>query len=156
MSPPAIADPAKGMTDSHRVFLYNMVKQSLEVKMLYQDFRKEVPKEGQEEIQERVDRYFDDSQVKALMKRENVTTAAELETALLAKGSSLNRERKSFTEQFIAQQWIMQKVKSEDASEITHEDMIDGIRRTSRNLNSRRRVRWEELMASFAKHSNPQ
>ena len=48
------------------------------------------------------------------MKRENVTTRAELENALQAKGSSLDRERKIFTEQFVGQQWIMQKVKPDD------------------------------------------
>jgi hypothetical protein len=148
------ADPAKEMSDSHRIFLCNMVKQLLEVKMIYQDFRKEVPKEGQEEIKERVDRYFDDSQVKALMKRENVTTPSDLENALHAKGSSLDREKRSFTEQFIAQQWIMQKVKPENAQEITHEDMIEWYHAHIKDFEQPARVRWEELMVSFSKHAN--
>ena len=57
--------------------------------MIFQDFRKTVPKEGLREIQESVNRHFEDTQVKALMKRENVVTPADLETALVAKGSSL-------------------------------------------------------------------
>ena len=145
-------DPAKGMSDSHRMFIYRMVQQLLEAKMLYQDFRKTVPKEGLEQITERVDRYFEDSQVKILMKRENVTTRAELENALQAKGSSLDRERKIFTEQFVGRQWIMQEVKPEGGLEITHQDMIDWFNAHHKEFEQPAKVRWEELMVSFAKH----
>ncbi len=146
------ADPAKGMSESHRVLMYNMTKQSLEIKMLYQDFRKEVPKEGQEQIQERVDHYFEDNTVKDLLKRENVTTTADLENALRAKGSSMDRERKSFTEQFLAHNWMMQKVKGDDGPDITHEDMVEWYHAHIKEFEQPARVRWEELMISFAKH----
>ncbi len=116
-------DPAKGISEPHRVLLYKMVRRSLDVKMLYHNFLDEVPKKGQAKIQARVDRYFEDRPLKALMMRENVTTLADLENALRTKGNSLDRERKTFTEQFIAQQWILQKVKPEGGPEITPQQL---------------------------------
>src|SRR5207244_203567 len=72
---------------------------------------------------ENVNRHFDNSQLKVLMKREKVVSPAELENALHAKGSSLQHERRIFQEQFIAQQWAQQQLKPE-GEEITHADMI--------------------------------
>jgi hypothetical protein len=87
------------------------------------------------------------------MKREKVTSQADLETALLAKGSSLDRERKIFQEQFIAQQWAQQQIKP-DGEEITHQDMIDWYQSHIKEFEQQPRVRWEELAITFARHPN--
>ena len=141
------------MSDSHRMLLYQMVRQQVDVKLIYQDFRKSVPKENLDHILESVDGHFDNVQIKALMKRENVTSLSDLETALLAKGSSVKRERKIFQEQFIAQQWAQQQIKP-DGEEITHQDMIDWYQAHIKDFEKQPRVRWEELAITFAKHPN--
>ncbi len=146
-------DPAKGMSDSHRMLLYQMVRQQVDVKLIYQDFRKSVPKENLSHIEESVNGHFDNTQVKILMKRENVVSRSDLETALLAKGSSLDRERKIFQEQFIAQQWAQQQIKP-DGDEITHQDMINWYQAHIKEFEQQPRVRWEELSVSFARHPN--
>ncbi len=146
-------DPAKGMSDSHRMLLYQMVRQQVDVKLIYQDFRKTVPKEGLAHIEESVNGHFDNTQVKILMKRENVVSRADLESALQAKGSSLDRERKVFQEQFIAQQWAQQQIKP-DGEEITHQDMLDWYQAHIKEFEQQPRVRWEELAVTFAKHPN--
>ena len=146
-------DPAKGMSDSHRMLLYQMVRQQTDVKLIYQDFRKSVPKENLDHIIESVNGHFDNTQVKILMKRENVVSLSDLETALEAKGSSIERERKIFQEQFIAQQWAQQQIKP-DGEEITHQDMIDWYQAHIKEFEQQPRVRWEELAVSFARHPN--
>jgi hypothetical protein len=147
------ADPAKGMSDSHRMLLYQMVRQQVDVKLIYQDFRKTVPKENLSHVEDTVNNHFNETQIKALMKREKVTSQADLENALLAKGSSLDRERKIFQEQFIAQQWAQQQIKP-DGAEITHQDMIDWYQSHLKEFEQQPRVRWEELAITFAKHPN--
>jgi hypothetical protein len=147
------ADPAKGMSDSHRMWLFQLVRQQMDVKLIYQDFIKSVPKENLSKIEESVDGHFDNMQVKALMKREKVTSMSELENALLAKGSSVKRERKIFKEQLIAQQWAQQQIKP-DGDEITHQDMIDWYNAHIKEFEQPARVRWDELMVSFARHPN--
>jgi peptidyl-prolyl cis-trans isomerase SurA len=87
------------------------------------------------------------------MKREKVVSLSDLETALRAKGSSLDRERKIFQEQFIAQQWAQQQIKPDDA-EITHQDLIDWYQAHLKDFEQQPRVRWEELAITFARHPN--
>jgi len=148
-------DPAKSMSDAHRMLLYQMVRQQVDVKLIYQDFRKTVPKEGLAQVEENVGRHFDDAQVKVLMKREKVVSLSDLDSALSAKGSSLDRERRIFKEQYIAQGWVQQKIKPEDGGpEITHQDMIEWYQKHLKEFEHPARVRWEELMTSFAKHSD--
>jgi parvulin-like peptidyl-prolyl isomerase len=146
-------DPAKGMSDSRRMLLYQMVRQQMDLKLIYQDFRKskDIPKEGLQQIQESINRHFDDGQVKILMKREKVTSLADLENALRAKGTSLDRERRIFQEQVIAQQWAQQQIKP-DGEEITHQNMIDWYQAHLKDFEQQPRVRWEELVVSFARH----
>ena len=107
-------DPVKAMSPSHAGLINQLVRQQIDVKLIYQDFLKTVPKEAFPSIQENVNRHFEETQLKVLMKRENVVSRADLETALRAKGSSLDRERRIFMEQVVAQQWIQQKLKPED------------------------------------------
>ena len=150
-------DPAKGMSDSHRMLLYQMVRQQVDVKLIYQDFRKSVPKESLAHIEESVDGHFDNVQIKDLMKRENVTSLSELETALLAKGSSLKRERKIFQEQFIAQQWAQQQIKPDGEGEITHQDMIDWYQAHISEFEQQPRrsaAAGRSFAVTFARHPN--
>jgi hypothetical protein len=146
-------DPAKGMSDSHRMLLYQLVRQEMDVKLIYQDFRKSVPKENLSHIEESVNGHFENVRVKELMKREKVVSRSDLETALRAKGSSLERERKIFQEQFIAQQWAQEQIKP-DGAEITHQDMIDWYNAHIKEFEQPARVRWDELVITFARHSD--
>ena len=63
------------------------------------------------------------------MKRQNVVSQADLENALRAKGSSLDRERRDFMEEVASQEWARQQLKPEkdgkpDEEEVTHEEML--------------------------------
>ena len=92
-------DPVKAMSLSQRGLINQLLRQQIDVKMIFQDFRKTVPKEALPSIEENVNRHFDENQLKVLMKRENVVSRADLENALHAKGSSLDREKRIFMEQ---------------------------------------------------------
>jgi hypothetical protein len=149
-------DPAKSMSPSRRGLVNQLLQQQIDVKMIFQDFRANVPKEAIPSIQESVARHFDESQLKVLMKRENVVSRADLETALRAKGSSLEREKRIFMEQVVAQQWVQQKVKpeGEDKTEVTHEEMLKWYQAHIKDFEQPAKARWEELMVSFARHPN--
>ena len=151
-------DPVKAMTPANAVLIHQLLRQQIDVKMIYQDFLKTVPKEHLADIQENIDRHFDETQLKTLMKRENVVSRADLETALRAKGSSLDREKRIFSEQVVAQQWIQQKLKKdkdeEKEEEITHEEMLAWYQAHLKNFEHPAKARWEELMIAFARHPN--
>jgi hypothetical protein len=150
-------DPVKGMSLRHRDFVNGLVHKEVEVKLLYEDFRKTIPKENQDAVAETVARRFEEFQLKALFERENVGNRADLETALHAKGSSLEREKLIFKEQFLSQTWLQQSVmgdKKGDDEEVTHEEMLKWYQEHIKKFQSEPRVRWEELMISFARHPN--
>ena len=150
-------DPVKGMSPSHRAFINQLVHRQVEIKLLYEDFRKTVPKEAWPQINETVNKHFEESQIKILMKRENVISRGDLETSLRAKGSSLLREKQIFTEQLLAQQWLQQQVtkgKEDGEEEVTHEEMQACYQAHLKDFETPPHVRWEELMISFAQHSN--
>lgn len=156
-------DPVKALSQPQAMLISQLLRQQIDIKLIYQDFLKTVPKEALQGIQENVDRHFEDTQLKNLMKRENVTSRADLENALHAKGSSLLRERRIFMEQLVAQQWIQEKVNpdkgkggkgKDDEEEITHEEMLTWYQAHLKEFEHPAKARWEELMVSFAQHSN--
>ena len=149
------ADPAKAMSMSHRALLYQLIQQQINIKLIYQDFVKNVPKDATPGIEESVARNFEELQLPALMKRENVTSRAELETSLRAKGSSLDREKRIFKEQILSQEWMRQKVSGkEKEEEVTHEEMLTWYQGHLKDFESPARARWEELMITFIRHPN--
>lgn len=152
-------DPAKAMSQSHRGLINQLLQEQVKLKIIFQDFLKTVPKERLPEIQENIMRHFEETQLKLLMKRENAVSLADLETALRAKGSSLEREKRVFMEQVVAQQWVEQKVKPEGGKdkpeeEVTHEEMLKWYQAHLKDFEEPAKARWEELMVSFAKHPN--
>jgi hypothetical protein len=148
-------DPVKSMSVSRRNLLYQLVQQQVNVKLIYQDFIKTVPKEAHAQIEETVARRFEELQLPALMKRENVSSRADLENSLLAKGSSMAREKRIFGEQILAQNWIQEKVSGEkDEKEVTHEEMLAWYQAHMAKYEIPAKARWEELMISFARHAN--
>jgi hypothetical protein len=153
-------DPAKAMTLPHRALLNQLVQQQIDNKLMYQDFLKTVPKDALAGIEDNLRRHFEDSQLTVLMKRENVVSRADLENALRAKGSSLDREKRIFMEQVVAQQWFQQKVKPDAENsksgdtEITHEQMLAWYQAHIKDFEKPAKARWEELMVSFSRHSD--
>ena len=146
-------DPVKGMTPTRAMLLHQLVRQQIDVKLIYQDFRKTVPKEKLGDIEDNVSRIFEETQLKNLMKREKVVSPTDLESALQAKGSSLSRERKIFQEQFVAQQWAREQLKA-DKEEITHEDMRVYYQDHLKDFELQAKARWEELVVSFSRFPN--
>ena len=153
-------DPAKAMSFSQRGLIMQLLRKQMDTKMLYQDFRANMPKDNKEalqQIEETVRKHFDEYQLKTLLKRENVDSLSDLENALQAKGSSLDREKKIFKEQVIASQWLQEKVKPEKdkaEEEVTHEEMLAWYNAHLKEFEQPAKARWEELMISFARHRN--
>jgi len=148
-------DPTKAMSPSNRALINQLVRQQIDVKLLYQDFRKTIPKEAAPAFEENINRYFEEAQLKLLMKREKVVSRADLESALRAKGSSLDREKRIFMEQIAAQNWVQQQVKGgKDDEEVTHEEMLTWYQAHLKDFEKPAKARWEELMIAFSNHPN--
>lgn len=143
-------NPASQLDAQRRAILQQLLKLQIEVKLVNQDFRRTVPKENLPNVQESIYRQFDDTELKRLLKRENVPGRQELEWKLRAQGSSLEREKRIFMERVIAGQWRREQVKID--KEITHEEMLAWYQAHVAEFEKPARARWEELMVSLSKY----
>ena len=146
------ADPGSFVDPQRRAILQQLIRKQVEAKLIYLDFRDTVPKDNLPNIEQMLNRQFDQSQLPVLLKRENVQSREELEHKLRAKGSSLDRERRIFNEKLIGYQWIHEQVKVD--KEVTHEQMLDWYQSHLAEFEKPAKTRWEELMISFSRHEN--
>ena len=155
-------DPGKGVSPQHRAIIMQVLQEQIKIKLAYQDFRNTVPKDALPNIEEKLQKLFDENQMKALMTRENVVSLSDLQNALLAKGSSLDHEKRSFKEQVLAGEWMREQLKKDkpddsgkdDDEEVTHEEMLGWYQAHLKDFEKPARVRWDELMISFTRHTN--
>ncbi|MGD0900199.1 MAG: peptidyl-prolyl cis-trans isomerase, partial [Thermoguttaceae bacterium] len=149
-----LGDPNPGsyVDASRRALIQQLLHQQIERKMIYQDFMRTVPKEALPNIEQMVNREFERMQLPVLLKRENVQSREDLEWKLREHGSSLDREKRIFMEQAVAEQWIQQQVKGEKEVEITHEQMLAWYQAHLADFEKPARAQWEELMVSLGKY----
>lgn len=90
-----------------------LLKQLIELKMVYYDAMHYVPVAGMTKIQANINDEFAKKQVPALIKAAAFNTKEELDTKLRQTGRSLDWERRHFLERQLYQAWIAQQIKLE-------------------------------------------
>ena len=148
------ADPGSFVDPQRRGVIRQLIKQQIEIKLVYQDFRRTVPSENLPNVEEQITRQFEQTELKKLLKREDVTSRDELERKLRAKGRSLEREKRLFIERVVHQQWVRQQIKIDD--EITHAQMVAWYQSHLSEFEKPAKARWEELMVRFSKFPTKQ
>ena len=112
-------------------------------KLLFNEFRRNVPQENMPRIEENLRQPFTEKEMPNLMKQLKVNNQTELETELTRLGSSLADVRRSFNERVIAAEWIHSKVKiSED---IGPDEMMTYYKAHLTDYDYPNQARWEEL-----------
>jgi hypothetical protein len=115
----------------------------IDTMLVYVDALREIPKDKIPEIRKNVDKSFDEHMLPRLMTEAGVATVTEYEHHLRAKEQSLERSRKTFFEQGLAQEWLR---KNTDVSEeIPHADMIASYENRIEEYKFPAKVRFEAL-----------
>lgn len=99
-----------------------VLPQHVESLVIYVDACRTIPEDRLPEIEKKVNEAFDQQQLPRLIKDAGVANSVEYEQLLKSRGQSLDRIRKTFFERALAQQWVQQKVTSDE--EIPHAEMI--------------------------------
>jgi parvulin-like peptidyl-prolyl isomerase len=113
-------------------------------KLLYNEFKHNVPAENLPRIEENLREPFEERELPQLMKQLNVTNQRDLETELTRLGSSLADVRRTFNERVIASEWIRSKVKVNE--DVSPDELIDYYRAHLADYDYPSQTRWEELM----------
>jgi len=133
-----------------RALVQQLLAQLVETRLLYCDAKRSLPAEGFPQIVKSIGKQFDEMEVESLIKQEGVGSRRELEQKLRARGSSLDREKKAFTQRILAQQWLQNQIKSEE--EITHDEMLEYYHLHGEQFDHPARVEWKELMVRFSQY----
>ena len=125
----------------------------LDRKLLYDEFRRNVPPENLPRIEESLREPFEEREMPELMKQLKVDNQRDLERELARLGSSLADARRTFNEKVIASEWIRSKVKINE--EVSPDEMLEYYRGHLTDYEYPTQARWEELMVRKARFQDP-
>ena len=127
-----------------------LLEQTIETKLVYHDFLREVPEERLPDIQKNIRKEFDRLQLVEMMDKAGVQSPAELDAYLRRYGASLAKERRIFGERALAASMIRRKVNFD--KEISHEEMLSFYNDNLKKYEYSAKARWEQLSAEFVNY----
>ncbi len=140
--------PPEEIARQRVALMQRMLPPAIQTKILCQEFMASVPKEAKPEIENKLAQEFDEKQLTDLIDRAKVNTAAELDAKLPELGSSIAKQRRLFSEQILAREFMRTKVNREPV--VSHEEMVAFYQKNPKDYDRPARVRWEELSVNFS------
>lgn len=122
-----------------------VLPQHVESLVIYVDACRTIPEDRLPDIEKKVNEAFDEQQLPRLIKDAGLANSVEYEQLLKSRGQSLDRIRKTFFERALAQQWVQQKVTSDE--EIPHADMIAWYQNHLADYDFPAKAKFEQLTA---------
>ena len=122
-------------------------------KLLYNEFRRNVPAENLPRIEQNLRQPFEQKEMPTLMKQLHVDNQRDLEKELARLGSSLADEQRSFNERIIAAEWIHSKVKVSE--EVSPDEMMEYYQAHLTDYDYPTQARWEELAVRKDRFKEP-
>jgi hypothetical protein len=132
----------------------SLLKEMTDEIMVYQDILRQVPEEALKSVRDKVSEVFETEELPKRIKNAGLGSRGELEEKLEKMGTSLEREKRTFTQSMLAQQWLQQQVKKDDDT-FTPEEIFDYYRQHTAEFAHSARVKWEELMVRKSRHPRP-
>ena len=130
--------PAERLEGVRQQLMKREVASMVDRKLLYNEFRRNVPAENLPRIEQNLREPFEQHELPQLMKELKVDNQRDLEIELARLGSSLADVRRAFNERLIASEWIRSKIKvSED---VGPDEMIEYYRATCPTTITRARL----------------
>jgi len=120
-----------------------LLPQHVESLIVFVDACRTIPEDRIPEIEKKVNEAFDQQQLPRLVKEAGLANSLEYEQMLKSRGQSLDRIRKTFFERALAQQWVQQKVTSDE--EIPHAEMIAWYQNHLADYEFPARAKFEQL-----------
>lgn len=144
--------PPEQEAEVRKMLMQRQLLGLIDTKLLYSDFRRNVPAENLSVIFEKLQTPFEEKQVPRLMERFEATDIDDLGRKLFALGSSLRDMRQAFREQAVSQEWLRSKIQFN--KEVTHNEMLAYYREHSADYEFPTQAKWEELMVRRTKFSS--
>ncbi len=131
------------LEEQRQLLMQKLLPQTIQTKILYQELVATLPPEALPQIQNKLANEFDEKQLPVLMERAKVNSPAELDAELRKFGTSIDKQRRQFSEQVLAREVVRQNVETEPA--VSHQEMLQYYQQNAADYERPARVRWEEL-----------
>jgi acyl-CoA thioesterase len=145
--------PPEKLEEIRQQLIQREIAALLDRKLLFEEFRRNVPAENLPRIEESLREPFEERELPELMKQFKVDNQRDLERELARLGSSLADVRRAFNEKVIASEWIRTKVKPNE--EVSPEEMLAYYQSHLSDYEYPNQVRWEELMVRKSRFRHP-
>lgn len=139
---------------SRMQLMQRMLPMVIETKMVFLDFRREIPSERFGDVERQVYDQYDEKQLPIVMQKAGVSTPNELDARLRSYGSSLSKAKRAFFEQVVGQQMVQRSLDLNP--KITHEEMREYYEQNVEEYRTVAQVRWEQLMVRYDRFNNSQ
>lgn len=139
--------PQSELDKAKRMLMQRNLQQLIETKLVYSDARRTIPADNFPTIEEKLLKDFEARQLPRLYEMTEATTRSELESRLVAMGTTLDQQKRTFSERTLAQQWLRQQIDYD--VQVSHEEMVDYYRAHPDEFAFEATARWEELMVRF-------
>jgi hypothetical protein len=126
---------------------------NLDAKLLYAEFRRNIPPENLPRIEENLVTPFEEREIPRLTELLGLESRRELEQELARLGSSLDDVRRAFNEKVIASEWVRTKVKINE--EVAPDELLDYYQKNGAAFDFPTQARWEELMIRKDRFPSP-
>jgi parvulin-like peptidyl-prolyl isomerase len=135
--------------EQHEKLRNMLIKQRMskliDTKTILNDAKRTIPAENIKNVETKIFEAFEKSELPKMVAKAGCANRAELDAKLRTVGSSVDREKQSFFETTLAQQWLLEQVRREKEAEVTHEEMLAWYREHIAEYESPPKARWQQL-----------
>jgi parvulin-like peptidyl-prolyl isomerase len=141
--------------DAQRAMLTKeLLKQRIQFKLIYQDAKRKIPDENLKKIREKISEQYDETVIPKRIELAGVGSRQELDAKLAELGTSLERERRTFIERTLAQQWAREQIDTN--VEVRPDEMLRYYREHLADFEHPARARWQQLTVRKASYPSNQ
>jgi hypothetical protein len=144
--------PKDRLEREKRSLLARLLQGQVQTKLIYQDAKRTIPEERFPEIEKKIADFFVNEELPKRIEKAGVATAAEFDEKLRAMGSSLERMKRSFVQQAVAQQWLQGQREADP--EVSHGEMLDYYDEHRADYETPARARWEMISVGIPRYSD--
>lgn len=116
----------------------------INIKLALTDARRKIPDESLQRVMDGLEADFDTKEIPRKVKEEKLNTPSELDAALRAKGSSIERERRTWVESQVAFGWLQQA--SGSKHQVTLNDLLAYYQKHLTDYDYKAKARFEQLL----------
>jgi len=143
-------EPVTASARQRAALLRRLLQGHVEARMIFLDAKQHIPAEAFKNVDEQVRRLYDEKEIPRLRNQLGVSSWAELDQALRARGTSLEQDYRIFLERTVVQQWLRSQAKVDE--EITYDQMMEYYTKHLKEFDKPARTIWQELCVSFAQY----